>query len=45
MPMVLWASLVLNCIDKGISLDELSLEEYKELSVLYLKRIFMKPSA
>ena len=37
--------LVLTCIDKGISLDDLPLEEYKEISARYLKRIFMRRSA
>ncbi len=32
------------CLDKGISLDELPLAEYKEISVLCLRRTSMKPS-
>lgn len=36
--------LVLLCIEKGISLDELSLEEYQEIS-LPLRKIFMMRSA
>ena len=34
--------LVLMCIDKGISLDELPLEDYKSVSP-YLRRIYTKP--
>ena len=32
--------LVLTCIDKGISLDELSLEEYKEISPVFEQDIY-----
>ena len=32
--------LVLTCIDKGISLDELSLEEYKEISPVFEEDIY-----
>ena len=32
--------LVLKCIDKGISLDELSLEEYKEISPVFEQDIY-----
>jgi len=33
-------SLVLKCIEKGISLDELSLEEYKEISPVFEQDIY-----
>ena len=32
--------LVLTCIDKGISLDELTLEEYKEISPVFEEDIY-----
>ena len=32
--------LVLKCIDRGISLDELSLEEYKEISPVFEQDIY-----
>ena len=32
--------LVLTCIDKGISLDELPLEEYKEISPVFERDIY-----
>ena len=32
--------LVLKCIEKGISLDELSLEEYKEISPVFEQDIY-----
>ena len=32
--------LVLTCIDKGLSLDELSLEEYKEISPVFEQDIY-----
>ena len=32
--------MVLKCIDKGISLDELSLEEYKEISPVFEQDIY-----
>ena len=32
--------MVLKCIEKGISLDELSLEEYKEISPVFEQDIY-----
>ena len=32
--------LVLHCIDKGISLDEMSLEEYQEISPVFKEDIY-----
>ena len=38
--MALWGKLVLHCLERGISLDEMSLEEYQAISPVFEPDIY-----